>query len=226
VYGPSLHLKPGNYLKLSVSDTGTGIPEDIMDAVFEPYFTTKNPGEGSGMGLAIVHGIVKSYGGTIHVESKPGEKTVFDIYLPVIPKQPAGTKYMSATLPSGNEHILFVDDEPTIGKMGALVLQQLGYKVTDKKSSVEALELFRSQPNDFDLVITDMTMPNMTGDKLAVEMMRIRPNIPVILCTGYSKKISDKIVQKLGVKAVAYKPLLKKELAEMVRQVLDRSRIS
>ena len=219
--GTSLHLKPGDYLKLSVSDTGTGIPQNIIDSIFEPYFTTKDPGEGSGMGLAIVHGIVKSYGGAIHVDSEPGKTTIFDVYLPIIQKEHEEAKYVSETLSTGHEHILFVDDEPTLGKISTRVLEQLGYKVTAMKSSVEALDLFRSNPMEFDLVITDMTMPNMTGDKLAVEIMHIRPEIPVILCTGYSKKISEKVIQKLGVKAVAYKPLLKKELVDTVRSVLD-----
>ena len=220
--GSALHLKPGDYLKLTVSDTGPGIPTDIMDAIFEPYFTTRGPSEGSGMGLAIVHGIVKGYGGSIHVKSEPGIRTSFDIYFPVIHKQQPEHRYSPGeALPTGHEHILLVDDEPTIGKIGTRVLQQLGYTVTAMKSSVEALERFRSHPEGFDLVITDMTMPYMTGDRLASEVMRIRPDMPVVLCTGYSKKISEKVIRKLGVKAVAYKPLLKKELAKTVRQVLD-----
>ncbi|MGA9178278.1 MAG: PAS domain S-box protein, partial [Desulfobacterales bacterium] len=169
-----LSLNPGNYIEIKVSDTGTGIGPEIIGAIFDPYFTTKGPGEGTGMGLAVVHGIVKSYGGKISVDSKPGHGTLFRIYLPVTRKRQKHRPYQSETLPTGTERILFVDDEAPIAKMGGQTLEGLGYTVSIRTSSIEALELFRSKPNDFDLVITDMTMPNMTGDKLAVELMKIR----------------------------------------------------
>jgi PAS domain S-box-containing protein len=214
-------LKPGDYLKLTVSDTGTGIAPEIMETIFDPYFTTKGPGEGSGLGLAMVHGIVETYGGTVSVESVLGKGTVFSIYLPVAEKLEIHHEIASEPLSSGTERILFVDDEAPIVDAGGQILERLGYSVTTRTSSVEALELFRSKPNDFDLVITDMTMPNMTGDTLSVELMKIRPGIPVILCTGYSKKITDKAASAMGIKGFAYKPIVKADLAKTVREVLD-----
>ncbi|MFH2218502.1 MAG: response regulator [Pseudomonadota bacterium] len=214
-------LNPGNYLQIRVSDTGVGIPPDILGSIFDPYFTTKGPGEGTGMGLAMVHGIVEIYGGKVTVDSRLGDGTAFTIYLPITRKRKAHSPCETEELPSGSERILFIDDEASIAKMGSQVLERLGYLVTTRTSSVEALELFRSKPNHFDLVITDMTMPNMTGDTLAVELMKIRPDIPVILCTGYSKKISNDSATAIGIKAFAYKPIVKVDLAKTVRKVLD-----
>jgi|GEM_PF-1412252 len=216
-----LDLEPGNYIEIKVSDTGTGIVPEIIGTIFDPYFTTKGPGEGTGMGLAMVHGIVKSYGGKISVDSKPGQGTLFRIYLPVARKRREHHPYQSETIPTGAERILFVDDEAPIAKMGGRTLEGFGYTVSIRTSSIEALKLFRTKPNDFDLVITDMTMPNMTGDRLAVEMMKIRPDIPVIICTGFSKKISDDSIATIGIRAVAYKPIVKADLARIVRKVLD-----
>ena len=218
------NLKPGDYLKLTVSDTGSGIPPKVMESIFEPYFTTKAPGEGTGLGLATVHGIVKNYGGQITVDSKVGKGSVFTVYLPITKKRTEAKPYQEEALPSGNERILVIDDEPPIAKMSSQILQRLGYNVTIRTSSIEAKELFRSKPNDFDLVITDMTMPNMTGDKLASELMKIRPDIPVILCTGYSKNISDEAALEIGIRAFAYKPIVKADLAKTVRKVLDAGR--
>ncbi len=216
-------LKPGAHMKLWVSDTGVGIPPDIVETIFEPYFTTKAPGEGTGMGLAMVHGIVERYGGKIEVNSESGKGTIFKIYLPIAETILSHHPYESESLPTGRESILFVDDESPITKMGGQLLGRLGYSVTTRTSSVEALALFRSRPNDFDLIITDMTMPNMNGDKLASEMMAVRPDIPVILCTGYSKKVSDKTIAELGIKAFAYKPVVMADLAKTVRKVLDEA---
>jgi len=221
---PLLRLKSGNYMKITVSDTGHGIPQDILGSIFEPYFTTKGPGEGTGMGLAMVHGIVESYGGQITVDSALGEGTTFKIYLPITRKKGIQRQYEPEQLPTGTEKILFVDDEAPIAKMGSQSLERLGYSVTTRTSSVEALELFRSKFGDFDLVITDMTMPNMAGDKLAVELIKIRSDIPVIICTGYSKKISDESVAEIGIKAFAYKPVVKADLAKTVRKVLDEAK--
>ncbi len=219
-----LNLKPGRYVRLVVSDTGSGIPEPIIDSIFEPYFTTKVVGEGTGMGLAMVHGIVENYGGKISVASKKDAGSIFKIYLPVIqgglPNQPCHTEEH----PTGTERILFVDDEVPIAKMGDRLLSKLGYCVKAMTSSVEALELFKSSPFEFDLVVSDVTMPNMTGDKLAVEFMKIRPDIPVILCSGYNKKISDESLLMMGVKAFAFKPIVKADLARTIRTVLDNAR--
>jgi PAS domain S-box-containing protein len=220
---PLPELKSGDYIKLTVSDTGPGISPDIIDSVFEPYFTTKGVGEGTGMGLALAHGIVESYGGKITVDSELGKGTVFLIYLPITKKRENYRPNEKEELPSGTEKILFVDDELPIAKMGSQILERLGYQVTVRTSSDEALELFRSKPGDFDLVISDMTMPNMTGDELAMELIAFRPNIPVILCTGYSKKISEETAFEIGIKAFAYKPLVKSDLAKTIRKVLDES---
>lgn len=214
-------LKPGNYLKIVVSDTGIGIGPDVIESIFEPYFTTKELGEGTGMGLAMVHGIVKGYEGEVTVDSTVGIGTVFSVYLPVAKKRSESQLYEDEELPAGTERILIVDDELPIVKMSSRILERSGYDVTTHTDSLEALELFRSRPGDFDLVITDMTMPGMTGDKLAVEMIKIRPDIPVILCTGYSKKISDETASEVGIKAFAYKPIVKADLVKTVRKVLD-----
>ncbi len=217
-------LKPGEYLEIKVSDTGPGISADIIESIFDPYFTTKAPGEGTGMGLALVHGIVESYGGKITVHSTLGNGTAFTIYLPTIKKLKKIIPDELEILPVGTEHILFVDDELPIARIGSQILELLGYAVTTRTSSVEALALFRSKPKEFDLVITDMTMPNMTGDNLATELIKIRFDIPVILCTGFSKRISDKTASKIGIKAFAYKPIVKSELAKTVRKVLDEAK--
>jgi nitrogen-specific signal transduction histidine kinase/ActR/RegA family two-component response regulator len=221
--GEPLGLKVGMYVELTISDTGTGIPPQIIDSIFEPYFTTKSPGEGTGMGLALVHGIVESCRGKIAVDSQLGKGTTIRIFLPITRNVTADGLCVSEALPCGTERILFVDDEIQITKLWSQLLKRLGYVVTTKNSSLEALGLFRSNANDFDLVITDMTMPNMTGDELSIELMKIRPDIPIILCTGYNKKISDKIALKIGIKAFAYKPMVQIDLTKTVRKVLDEA---
>ncbi len=224
--GKKLNLNYGDYVELSVADSGAGIPPDIIDSIFEPYFTTKEAGKGTGMGLAMVHGIVESYSGKIFVETCIGEGTIFTIYLPVTHKRKRHRIYESEDLPVGTERIMFVDDELPIAKMGSQILQKLGYNVTTRTSSVEALELFKTKANDFDLVVTDMTMPNMTGEKLAIELMNIRNDIPVVLLTGYSNKISQEKAFERGFKAFAYKPIVKADLAKTVRDVLDKEKNS
>jgi PAS domain S-box-containing protein len=214
-------LERGEYVEIAVADTGGGIGPDVIGSIFDPYFTTKGPGDGTGMGLAMVHGIVESYGGKINVDSRLGKGTAFTVYLPVTGKRKTLGAYVPEQLPSGRERILFVDDELTLVKMGSKILSRLGYAVTTRTSSIEAFELFRAKPDAFDLVITDMTMPNLTGDKLAVELMKIRRDIPIILCTGYSKKISDETALDIGIKAFAYKPIVRADLANTVRKVLD-----
>ena len=214
-------LKPGNYLEIMIRDTGCGISKEHLESVFLPYFTTKVPGEGTGLGLAVVHGIVKKCGGEIFVESDLGKGTVFTIYLPVVEERGKPRDCAPAVLPKGKEAVLLVDDEESIVKLNAQILERLGYRVTTRTNSIEALELFRSKPEAFDLVITDMTMPGMTGDKLASELLRIKPRIPIILCTGHNKRISYEKAAAIGIKAFCMKPLSRAELATMVRQVLD-----
>lgn len=217
-------IKSGNYMQVAISDTGVGIPPEVIESIFEPYFTTKEAGKGTGMGLALVHGTVKKYGGTIMVDSQPGYGTTFTILLPTTKKQEKSIPYRQSELPQGTERILFVDDELPVAKMSKRHLETLGYEVIIRTSSVEALELFKTKPNDFDLVVTDMTMPNLTGDKLAVELIKYRRDIPVVLCTGYSKRISDENASEIGIKAFAYKPVVKADLAKTVRKVLDEAK--
>jgi CheY-like chemotaxis protein len=217
-------IKPGSYLKLSVSDTGHGMPPSLMEHIFDPFFTTKEKGQGTGMGLSVVHGIVKSHNGTIHAYSEPGEGSTFNVYLPVIERQLEQKIRAERPIPKGTEHILFVDDEESLINMGKQLLISLGYTVTSRINSLEALELFKSRPNSFDLVITDLTMPNMAGDELASKIMAVRPDIPVILCTGFSTRVTEEKAKSMGIKAFIMKPLIKKDIAETLRQVLDGDR--
>jgi PAS domain S-box-containing protein len=219
---PAANLAPGDYVRLGVADSGCGIPAEHLEQIFQPFFTTKEPGKGTGMGLAMVHGIVESYKGKITVKSELGKGSEFHLYFPAA-KSEAVAELETGAVVKGHERILLVDDELAIVKMGSQMLEKLGYRVTSRTSSVEALSLFRSKPHDFDLVITDMTMPNMTGADLAMELMRVRRDIPVILCTGYSNKISDTLASQIGIRDFAYKPIVKKDLAEKIRNVLDES---
>ncbi|MBL0716271.1 MAG: PAS domain S-box protein [Desulfosarcina sp.] len=213
-------LKAGDYARLSVQDTGIGIPADIVEKIFHPYFTTKEKGKGTGLGLAMVHGIVQSYGGEIHLDSVTGRGTTFLVYLPTI-KAAAETLSKEAALPSGTERILFIDDEAIIVDIGRQALERLGYRVETCTSSVEALEHFRRAPDRFDLIITDMTMPKMTGDQLAGEILKLRADIPIIVCTGYSRRIDNQQIGKMGIRALLMKPLNLGDLALSVRRVLD-----
>jgi PAS domain S-box-containing protein len=217
-------IKPGSYLKLSVSDTGHGISSSLMEHIFDPFFTTKEKGQGTGMGLSVVHGIVKSHNGTIHAYSEPGQGSTFNVYLPVIERQLEQKIRDEKPIPTGTENILFVDDEESLINMAKQLLVSLGYTVTSRINSLEALELFKTRPDTFDLVITDLTMPNMAGDELASKIMAIRPDIPVILCTGFSTRITEEKAKNMGIKAFIMKPLIKKDIAETLRQVLDQKK--
>ncbi len=214
-------LSPGRYVNLTVADTGHGISQRDIDRIFDPYFTTKEIGRGTGMGLAVVHGIVKGQHGYITVESELGKGTTFNIYFPVVEKEAVIETITDDKIPTGEERILFIDDEESIAKLERQRLERIGYKVKATISPIEALEIFRSQPDAFDLVITDLTMPKMTGDKLAKEILNIRIDIPIILCTGFSEKISEEKSKELGIKSFLLKPLAMKDLAATVRQVLD-----
>jgi len=213
-------LKPGEYVELTVSDTGTGIGPDIIDKIFDPYFTTKGVGKGTGMGLAIAHGIITSYGGTITVESTVGQGTRFRVYFPVVQEE-ARVVAESQEAPGGKERILFVDDEESIAEMGKDTLERLGYTVSAYSSSAAALAAFAKAPDQFDLVITDMTMPEMTGVELAKQMLIIRLDVPIILCTGFSPQIDTDSLKAIGIKELAMKPFTKSAIGQLVRAVLD-----
>ncbi len=215
------NLQPGPYIKFSVRDTGGGIAKEHLDRIFDPYFTTKEIGKGTGMGLAVVLGIVKGHDGMITVKSRPGEGSVFSVYFPKIAEKTRSEPEDSGPLPAGTEKILVVDDEASIAAMVRRKVESLGYQVTATTSSMEALELFRSQPDSFDLVITDQTMPELTGEQLAIEMMNIRPDIPVIMCTGYSPQIDAAKANALGIRAFIMKPVDHGTLAKIIRKVLD-----
>ena len=209
----------GEYVELTVSDTGSGIGPDIIDKIFDPYFTTKGIGKGTGMGLAITHGIIKGYGGAITVESALGKGSTFHVYFPVI-KEEAKETAESAAAPTGKGRILFVDDEDVIVEMGNDMLQRLGYTVTAHHRSIEALAAFMDEPSQFDLVITDQTMPGLTGVELARRLLLVRPELPIILCTGFSSLINEESAKAIGIKGFALKPLTKSSLAQLVSSLL------
>ena len=217
---PFVSLKPGRYAMITVEDTGSGIDPDHMEKIFDPYFTTKERGKGTGLGLAVAHGIIKEYGGDIRVYSELGKGSVFHVYLPVIErpvKRSAPEKPES--LPTGHERILLVDDEKPIVELERQVLERLGYHVTAFESPREAIAVFKAKPDDFDLVLTDMAMPDMTGDQVAEELFKIRPDILVIICTGFSERINGQ--GSPCIMGVLKKPMSKSVLARMVRSVLD-----
>jgi len=214
-------IPAGSYGKLIISDTGVGIPSENIERIFDPYFTTKEKGKGTGLGLAAVHGIVKSHGGAILVESQIGKGTSFEVYLPLTLDRNAAEGQAKVQIVGGNERILLVDDEHDILEIEEEMLKMQGYIITAKDNAIDALKLFASQPDQFDLVITDMTMPNMTGDKFAGELSKIRPDIPIILCTGFSALMSKEKADSLGIKGFLMKPVTMRDLSDMIRKVLD-----
>jgi PAS domain S-box-containing protein len=223
----NISLEPGQYSRLSISDTGHGIDPTVMDKIFEPYFTTKKQGKGTGLGLAVVFGIVKEHNGDIKVYSEVGKGTTFNVYFPLMEKSSETISDEKIENPEiGTDRILLVDDEEPVLKVEKLLLESLGYRVIPRLSSVDALEAFRSNPNDFGLVITDMSMPNMTGDQLAKELMSIRPDLPVIICTGFSERINEKKSRSIGIKGFLMKPVVKSELAQLVHKVLNTAKDS
>ena len=214
-------LKSGPYIQLIIHDTGHGISPDILGRIFDPFFTTKEKGMGTGMGLSVVHGIVKSYGGAIDVYSEEGKGSTLTVFLPIIEKGQESEIGFDKSTPLGTECVLFIDDEEALADMGKKILESLGYETITRTSSVDALEMFKEAPEQFDLVITDMTMPNITGDQLAQKLMAIRQDIPVILCTGFSTRITEEKAKDMGIRAFISKPILKQNMAETIRAVLD-----
>lgn len=216
----ALDLEPGRYLRLCVSDTGEGMDGQTMERIFDPYFTTKEVGKGSGLGLAVVHGIVKRHKGAVSAHSERGKGTTFTVYIPATDEVASVIPETRQALPRGTERILFVDDERIVNEVGSEVLARLGYKVTSELDCIQALEMYRSNPDDFDLIITDYTMPRLNGADLAREMRKIRPDLPIILCTGYSEKVTVESAAKQGMRLLL-KPLGMRQLATVVREVLD-----
>jgi len=213
-------LKRGMYLKIVISDTGHGIDAAIRDKIFDPFFTTKKPGEGTGLGLAMVYGIIKNHGGVISVTSEPGKGTTFTIYLPLIDMEAQAEEQGMEAVIGGKGHILLVDDEEPLASIGKEMLISLGYDVTVRFSSLDALEAFRANPHRFNLVITDTTMPNMTGPQMAKEMLKIYPGLPIILTTGYSDMINETEAKEMGIQEFIMKPISLQNLAQVVRKVL------
>jgi len=212
---------PGKYAKLSVQDSGCGMPAEMLDKIFDPFFTTKEMHEGTGMGLATVQGIVAQHGGIIKVNSIPEQGTVFNLYFPIVEETATEPKPLNEDMPKGTEKILFVDDDEMLVELGRLILTEMGYQVVTMTESTEALKLFTANPNHFDLVITDQTMPDLTGKDLLQELKKIRPDLRTILCTGFSSKIDEDRAKQQGIDAFCMKPFDLPEMLQTVRRVLD-----
>jgi two-component system cell cycle sensor histidine kinase/response regulator CckA len=217
-------IPPGPYLRLTVSDTGHGIPEIVLKRIFEPYFTTKKTGEGTGMGLAVIHGIVKSHGGDVTVYSEPGKGATFQVYLPRVEGEVERKTRATDEIPGGNERLLVVDDEASLAQAEARILTRLGYEVTEESDPLHALEILKNNPGRFHLILSDITMPRMTGIQLAKEVKRIDPRLPIILSSGFSAPVVMEQIKALGVSAFVMKPIIRSELARTVRAVLDENK--
>ena len=222
ILGPD--ITPGNYLKLEVGDTGHGMDKQTLEKVFDPYFTTKEVGKGTGLGLALVHGIVEEHNGCILVDSKIGKGSCFQVFFPVIEKETNIDEHPALdkeSLPKGAERIMIVDDEKSILFSTRELLEDCGYQVSAFLDGQQAFDKFKNAPEKFDLVITDMTMPKMTGDDLALEVLKIRPDLPIILCTGYSDRISEERAMEIGIRRFVQKPLISQDLTVLIRNVLQ-----
>lgn len=219
----SVMAGPGTFLCLDIADTGSGIPEKHLERIFDPYFTTKEFGKGSGMGLAVAQGIVKSHDGHIKVVNNPEKGVTFSLYFPRIDAPAKVVETKAQEKATGSERILVVDDEPSIARMLEIILKNSGYTVQTFSSSTKALEIFRADPSAFDLLLTDMTMPELTGDNLALAVHQLRPDIPIILCTGYSSRIDELQAREVGIQAFLMKPVDFKKLTTTVRQLLDNN---
>lgn len=214
-------LQPGVYVQLSIRDTGEGIPLEIREKIFDPFFTTKEVGKGTGLGLSMVYSIVKSCKGSIACNSRLSEGTEFRIFLPELEGNAVQENRSANLATHGKGHILLIDDEEMLVELGQTMLQRLGYHVTTRRNSLDALATFQNQPDTFDLVITDQTMPGMTGVDLARRILQIRPHMPIILCTGFSSVVDEDMARAAGINGFAYKPLAKKDIGQLIRKVLD-----
>jgi len=217
-------VKAGNFLKLTVTDTGHGMDAVTAARIFDPYFTTKDANEGTGLGLAMVHGIVKDHGGMIKVYSEMGSGTAFQIFLPCLDDHATAVDNQAKSLSVGSERILFLDDDKVLVDIGEQMLQKLGYRVDSRTSPHEALEVFRANPEKYDMVITDMTMPQMSGDTFAQEILKMRSDVPIILCTGFSNLMSPEKAREFGIKGFLMKPLTMSDLSKNIRKVLDQEK--
>lgn len=215
-------VSPGNFIKLTVRDTGHGMDSRTMEKIFDPFFTTKERGEGTGMGLSVVHGIIKSLKGTITVDSTPDQGTTFCVYIPCLKEEIIKESEKNKQAPRGTERILLVDDETSIGNLYEIMLERLGYQVETRSNALEAWNYFRENPDQFDLVITDQTMPKMTGIELAEGLLRLRPDLPIILCTGFSQQDVAESAKKVGIQEILLKPIARPELTQLIRKLLDR----
>jgi len=217
-------MTPGVYAFLTVADTGVGMDRNITDKIFDPFFTTKEVGKGTGMGLSVVHGIATRMGGVINVYSEHGKGTEFHVCLPLTEtvKEQQATN-VEIPIQGGTEHILLVDDDEAILTMEKQILKRLGYRITSRTSSIEALEAFRASSDKFDIIITDMQMPDMSGDKLAREITKLRPDIPVLLCTGFSETMPEEKAQSMGITGFLFKPIVKRDLASKIRELLEKN---
>jgi len=217
-------MKPGEYVRLTVSDTGCGIEPANIGRVFDPFFTTKEVGKGTGLGLSVVHGLVRQHNGFIKIYSKPGEGTKVHIYLPAVQAEAQAVKpearLLGEAVPGGSEHILLIDDEEAIVSMTQDLLKKLGYQVTSFTESRAALEAFRLQPDAFNLVVTDMSMPGMTGVAFAREVLKIRPNTRIIICTGHSETMNEETAKAMGIREYVAKPVSMEKFAAVIRKVL------
>jgi signal transduction histidine kinase len=215
-------LAPGRHVRLTVSDTGHGMDPEMLNRIFDPYFSTREVGDGAGMGLAVVQGIVLNHHGTIQVTSSPGKGSSFHVLIPAVTAEPEDHAGERPELPKGTERIFFIDDEPSMVKAYKPLLTRLGYQVTASTDSREALATFSKHPESFDLVITDQTMPEMMGEDLAAAFLHIRPDIPIVLCTGFSERIDKEKALRMGIRAFMMKPVSMHEMARILRDVLDR----
>ncbi|MEJ2153824.1 MAG: PAS domain S-box protein [Desulfobacteraceae bacterium] len=213
--------KPGEYILLTVTDQGHGIDAKHLHRIFDPFFTTKGIGEGTGMGLSVIHGIVKSYGGFIYANSRLGEGSTFEVLIPAHESAQAHAPDFSVPIPTGRESILFVDDENMIADIVGAMLESLGYHVVTSTSPVEAIEVFKNNSDDFDLVVTDMAMPKMSGLDLAEKILKIRPGFPIVICTGFSLEMGEATIKQHGLSDIIYKPILRRDIATVVRNTLD-----
>jgi CheY-like chemotaxis protein len=219
------NLKNGDYVRLIISDTGYGMDIKTKERIFEPFFTRKEVGSGSGLGLSVVHGIVNNYGGAIIVDSSPGKGTTFTIYLPKYGDDTLSSSISDKKLIKGDEHIMFVDDEPEITFMGKKMLEKLGYKVSIKSTSLSALEEFKKNPKKYPLLVTDQKMPHITGTELAILMKEINPHLKVIIITGFADNLSEEALLQSGIAEVILKPMRMDDFSKAIRRVLDNSKV-